>query len=168
MARFTFRYQSILNHREKAEQLCQRALAELLHERNALMQKLTTMQQTISQAKRDAADGLVGSVNLEQVAGVARYSARCTAEGHGVVRRVADLETRVEQARNRLLEASRERQALGLLRDKQQQAWELEQRRMEAKQLDELNAQAYTRRTQAEPARCEPLLPRSPLSSSST
>ena len=164
MARFTFRYQSILRHREKAEQLCQRALAELMHERNHLIQRLSSMQETISQVKREAAAGLVGSVDLDAVAGIARYSARCTADGHGLVRRVAELETRVEQARNRLVEASRERQALSLLRDKQAQAWEHEQRRMEAKRLDEQSTQAYHRRPEAEPSPCDPLLLRSPLS----
>lgn len=168
MARFTFRYETILKHREKAEQLCQRGLAQILHERNALMQRLSAMQQTISQTKRDAASGLVGKVDLEQVAGIARYSARCTADGHGLVRRVAELETRVEQARNRLIEASRERQALALLRDKQEQAWQLEQRRMEAKRFDEHATQAYARRPQAEPSPCVPLRPRSHSSSSST
>lgn len=162
MARFTFRYQTILKHREKAEQLCQRGLAQLMYERNALIQRLAGMQQTISQSKRDAAAGLVGTVDLEQVAGIARYSARCTADGHGLVRRVAELETRVEQARKSLVEASRERQALALLRDKQEQAWQLEQRRMEAKRFDEQSAQAYARsRPQAEPAPCAPSRPRS-------
>ncbi|MFI4862151.1 MAG: flagellar export protein FliJ [Phycisphaerales bacterium JB063] len=167
MAQFLFRYQSILNHREKAEQVCQRALAELMHERNGLIQKLTTMQQTISAAKRDAAEGLQGRIDLQAVAGIARYSARCTAEGHGIVRRVAELENRVEQARKRLLEASRERQALDLLKEKQHEAWTREQRRMEAKRLDDHTAQVYARETQAEPTPCEPSSPRSSLLSSS-
>lgn len=163
MARFTFRYQSILSHREKAEQVCQRALAELMHERNRLIQKLASMQQTISAAKRDAAEGLKGRIDLQAVAGIARYSARCTAEGHGVVRRVAELESHVELARKRLLEASRERQALALLRDRQHEAWTQQQRRMEAKRLDDHTAQAYARQIQAEPARCEHSSPRSSL-----
>jgi len=155
LARFEFRYQSILKHREKVEQLRQRALAEKLHERNALVNRLRAMQQTISAAKHEASEGLQGEIDLNAIAGIARYSARCTAEGHGLVRRVAVLETTVEQARKELLEATRERQALELLRDKQQQAWELEQRRMEAKQLDDLTSQAYARRLLAEPKRCE-------------
>ena len=161
MARFDFRYQTILKHREKAEQACQRALAVLMHERNGMIQRLASMQQTISQSKRDAAEGLQGRIDMQQVAGIARYSARCTAEGHGLVRRIAGLETHIEQARNRLLEASRERQALGLLRDKQHEAWHREQRRMEQKRLDDHTVQVFARKTQAEPARCEPLSPRS-------
>lgn len=164
MSRFEFRYQSILNHREKIEQQRKRALARHLHRRNELVGRLRRMQETISRAKREAGDALVGAVDLSAIAGIARYSARCTAEGHGLVREVAALETTVEQARKELLEASRERQALELLRDRQQQAYELEQRRMEAKRLDELTSQAYARRVMAEPTSCEPSSPRSPSS----
>ncbi|MGB0766196.1 MAG: flagellar export protein FliJ [Phycisphaeraceae bacterium] len=167
MQAFTFRFKAVLRQREAVEQQKQRALAKLMHQRNAMLGQLREMQETISTSKRQAADGLVGTVDLAAIAGIARYSASCALRGNRVVRELAQLETLVEQARNELMEASKNRKALELLRDRQRQAWELEQRRMEAKRLDEQTTQAYAAKAMAEPDRCEPFSPRPSSSSSS-
>lgn len=168
MQSFTFKYQAVLKQREAIEQARQRELAKLLHKRNAMFAQLREMQQTISASKREAAGGLVGKVDLSAIAGIARYSASCALQGNVLVREIAQLEIVVEQARNALVEASKNRKALELLRDRQRQAWELEQRRMEAKQLDEQTTQAYAAKVLTEPGRCEPSSLRSSSSSSST
>lgn len=168
MQPFIFRYQAVLKQRTLVEQQKQRALAELLHERNAMFAQLCEMQETISTSKRQAAAGLVGKVDLDAIAGIARYSASCALQGNTVVRGLAQLEKRVEQARNELIEATKNRKALELLRDRQRQAWDLEQRRMEAKRLDEQTTQAYAAQLMAEPDRCEPFSLPSSSSSSST
>jgi flagellar FliJ protein len=164
---FQFQYKTVLRQREVIEQQKQRALAKLMHQRNAMVSQLREMQETISQSKREAADGLVGTVDLSAIAGIARYSASCALQGNTLVRDIAKLETLVEQARNELIEASKNRKALELLRDRQRQAWELEQRRMEAKRLDEQTTQAYAAKAMAEPNRCVPSSPRSSSSLSS-
>ena len=168
MQAFQFQYKTVLRQREIIEQQKQRAFAKLMHQRNAMVIRLREMQETISTSKREAADGLIGTVDLGAIAGIARYSASCALQGNTLVREIAQLENLVEQARNELIEASKNRKALELLRDRQRQAWELEQRRMEAKRFDEHATQAYARRPQAEPSPCVPLRPRSHSSSSST
>lgn len=168
MSKFVFRYQSVLKQREDVERRERKALAKLMHERNGMVDRLREMQSSISQSKRDAAGGLVGRIDLDAIAGIARYSARCAAEGHGMVRKLAALETHVELAKMSLLDATKQRKALELLRDRQYEAWKLEQRRMEAKQLDEQTTQAYARRVLAESRTCEPSSPRLSSSSSST
>jgi len=167
MQTFQFRYKTVLRQREVMEQQKQRALAKLMHQRNEMVSQLREMQETISSSKRDAAEGLVGSVDLDAIAGIARYSASCALQGNATVREIAKLETLVEQARNELIEASKNRKALELLRDRQRQAWELEQRRMEAKLLDEQTTQTYAAKALAEPQRCVPSSPRSSSSLSS-
>lgn len=167
MKAFQFQYKVVLRQREVIEQGKQRALAKLMHQRNAMVGRLREMQETISTSKREAADGLVGTVDLGAIAGIARYSASCALQGNTLVRELAQLETLVEQARNELIEASKNRKALELLRDRQRQAWELEQRRMEASRLDEQTTQAYAAKVMAEHDRCEPSLQRSSSSSSS-
>ena len=167
MPAFEFKYKTVLKQREVIEQQKQRALAKLMHQRNAMVNQLREMQETISASKREAADGLVGAVDLNAIAGIARYSASCALQGNTLVREIAQLETLVEQARNELIEASKNRKALELLRDRQRQAWELEQRRMEAKLLDEQTTQAYAAKAMAEPDRCVPSSPRSSSSLSS-
>ena len=156
MKRFEFRYQAVLRQREAIEQGKQRALAKLIHQRNAMFGQLREMQDTISTSKRDAASGLVGAVNLDAIAGIARYSASCALRGNTLVREIAQLENLVEQARSELIEASKNRQALELLRDRQRQQWELEQRRMEASRLDEQTTQQYAAKAMAESTQCEP------------
>ena len=168
MHSFTFRFQAVLRQREVIEQQKQRALAKLMHHRNAMVNQLRDMQDTISTSKRQAADELVGTVDLNAIAGIARYSASCALRGNTLVRDLAKLENLVEQARNELIEASKNRKALELLRDRQRQAWELGQRRMEAKRLDEQTTQAYAAKVMAESDRCEPYSPRSSSSLSST
>jgi len=168
MQAFTFRFQAVLRQREVIEQQKQRALAKLMHERNAMVNQLREMQETISTSKRQAADGLIGNVDLDAIAGIARYSASCALRGNSLVRELAQVENLVEQARNELIEASKNRKALELLRDRQRQDWELGQRRMEAKRLDEQTTQAYAAKAMAEPDRCEPSSPRSSSSLSST
>jgi len=168
MQAFQFRYQAVFRQREVIEQQKQRALAKLIHSRNAMFAQLRTMQETISSSKREAASGLVGTVDLNAIAGIARYSASCALRGNTLVREIAQLENLVEQARNELIEASKNRQALELLRDRQRQEWELEQRRMEAKRLDEQTTQAYAAKVMAESNRCEPSSLRSSSSLSST
>lgn len=168
MQSFKFKYKAVLKQREVIEQGKQRALAKLMHQRNAMVNRLRQMQETISTSKRQAAEGLLGTVDLAAIAGIARYSASCALQGNTLVRELAKLENLVEQARNELIEASKNRKALELLRDRQRQAWELEQRRMEASRLDEQTTQAYAAKVMAESKRCEPSLPRSSSSSSST
>lgn len=168
MSRFVFRYQTVLKQREDAERRERKTVAVLMHRRNGMVQQLREMQDTISQSKRDAAGGLVGTIDLDALSGIARYSARCASLGHGLVRQLAELETQVEQAKTVLLEATKQRKALELLRDRQYEAWALEQRRMEAKQLDEMSTQAHARRVLAESRTCEPSSPRWSSLSSST
>lgn len=168
MSRFEFRYKAVFRQREAIEQQKQRAFAKLIHQRNAMFAQLREMQETISTSKRDAASGLVGKVDLDAIAGIARYSASAALRGNTLVREIAQLETLVEQARIELVEAAKNRKALELLRDRQRQDWELEQRRMEAKQLDEQTTQAYAAKVMAEPNRCEPSSLRSSSSLSST
>ena len=168
MPRFNFKYQAVFRQREAIEQQKQRAFAKLIHQRNAMFGQLREMQETISVSKHQAATGLVGQVDLDAIAGIARYSASCALRGNGLVREIAQLETLVEKAKSELMEAAKNRKALELLRDRQRQDWELEQRRMEAKQLDEQTTQAYAAKAMAEPDRCEPFSPRSSSSLSST
>lgn len=167
MQTFQFKYKVVLRQREVIEQSKQRALAKLMHQRNAMVSELREMQETISDSKRQAADGLIGTVDLNAIAGIARYSASCALQGNTLVREIAQLETLVEQARNELIEASKNRKALELLRDRQREAWDLEQRRMEAKRLDEQTTQAYAAKSMAESKQCVLSLPRSSSSLSS-
>lgn len=146
MTPFTFRYETLLRHRQQLEDQAQRALAERVRTRMILTDQLRGMQDTITQSKRDLGTSLVGKIDLSRVGEFTRYAAESTARGRQLVRKLAELETEVESARAALLDATRQRQALELLRDRDLAEWRRERDRRETAELDEAAAQASTRR----------------------
>ncbi len=145
MASFHFKLEPVLRQRQAEEDRCQRDLAKVLRQRMILRTQLRQMQETISSSKRDMAGGLIGRVDLAQVASFARYSGQVAQRAQQIVLRMAGLEKQVEQARGRLLQAARARQALELLRQRQYDRWRREQDRRETIELDEVAAQQFLR-----------------------
>ena len=153
MARgFQFRFETLLRHRRMVEDERQRELAQLLRARMILTDQLTRMQQTIRDSKRDMTGSLAGRVDLGQVAQFVNYSQHVQSRGQQIVARLAQLEGEVEESRQRLLDATRQRKALELLRDRDHAEWRRTQDRREQEELDELATQAYVRRQSLEPA----------------
>jgi len=145
MAGFQFKLQAVLTQRCRHEDECQRDLAKGLRQRMILENQLRHMQQTIRDSKQQLTGGLRGQVDLPQVSQFARYSGQVTQRAHGMVVKLAGLEKQIAGARERLIEATRARRALELLRDKQFRHWQREQDRREAARLDEIAVQAYAR-----------------------
>ena len=145
MPQFTFRYETLLQHRRNLEDQAQRALAERVRTQMILTDQLRSMQTQITESKRDLGDALVGKIDLSRVGEFTRYNADSTVRGRELVKRLAELETLVEAARQELLGATQQRKALDLLRERDLKKWKLEQDRKETAELDELASQAYTR-----------------------
>lgn len=145
MAGFKFRLEAVLRQRQMVEDERQRALAKLLRQRMILHDQLRAMQQSIRAAKSALSDGLVGTVDMDRVAGFARYSGQLSVRAQALVMRLAELEKQVKHAQDRLLQATQARRALELLRDRQWQAWRQQQERRELAAADESTVQRYTR-----------------------
>ncbi|MEM9420459.1 MAG: flagellar export protein FliJ [Planctomycetota bacterium] len=145
MPQFIFRYESLLQHRRNLEDQAQRQMAERVRTQMILTDQLRGMQQQISDSKRDLGGALVGKVDLSQVGEFTRYNADSTVRGRQLVRRLAELETQVETARQQLVNAMQQRKALDLLRERDLKKWKIEQKRKETAELDDLASQAYTR-----------------------
>lgn len=142
----------MLEHRRIIEDERQRELAKHLRQRMILMDQLRQMQDTIRSSKHDLAGSLVGKVDLTRVAEFARYSGQTTLRAQQIVQHLANLEQQIVSARSRLLEASRERKALELLRDKRHAEWQAGELRREAVELDDLSLQRHLRRVTLENA----------------
>jgi len=142
---FQFRYQTLLDRRREDEQQRQREVARCLRTRMILLDQLRGMQQTISTAKHEATAGLVGRVDVEAIRQIAAYSGQSTARGHAIVRKLASVEQEVTAARASLLDATRKRKALELLRDRERRAWQRGLDAREAAELDDLAAQRWLR-----------------------
>ncbi len=110
-----------------------------------LLDQIKDMQETIRDSKRLMADGLVGKVDLTRVGQFARYSGHAAQRARQIVVRLAGVEKQITAARQTLLDASRQRKALELLRDKHEARWRYEQDRKETLRLDELATGRYAR-----------------------
>ncbi len=145
MSTFRFKFQTLLAHHRRVEDQRQRDLAQLLRTRMILHDQIRDMQDTIRESKQSMADGLVGNVDLIRVGQFARYSGHAAARARQIVVKLASLENKVEEARASLLEATKQRKALELLRDKHEAKWRYEQNRRETNELDELASTRYAR-----------------------
>ena len=153
MATFRFRFETVLQHRRTSEDACQRDLAKELRQRMILQDQLRQMQQTILASKRQLGDALIGRIEMPRIAQFARYSGQTTQRAHGLVARLATIEKRIDRERRRLVEATRARKAIEILRQRHYQRWLREQERRQTVELDDLALQAYSRRIALEVAR---------------
>lgn len=145
MAKFTFRYQTLLDHRRRLEDEAQRDLARHLRTRSILHDQLRNQQDTITRSKHELSDALVGKVDLAAVGRFARYNATVAARARQIVTRLAGLEKEISAARDVLLDASRKRKVLELLYDRHLAQWKREQDMRETAELDDLTTQRYAR-----------------------
>jgi flagellar FliJ protein len=144
--KFVFQFESVLRQRQVEEDRCQRAFAKLLRQRLILHTQLRQMQQTITQSRGELRGVLLGAVDMSRVSQFAVYSGQATRQAQQVMMKLAQLERQMESSRSVLLEATKGRRAIELLRDKHLRRWRREQEAREAAQADEMNTQAFARR----------------------
>ena len=148
MPAFRFKLQPVLEQRRRTERDRQRELAELLTRKRELEAQLRTEQQTIHDDKAAMADRLVGRVDVSRIRQHASHVGQVTIRARRAAGELMTLHQRIEGARSSLLEATRARRAVELLRDRQYRRWLAEEQRREAAEQDELAMQSYGRRKQ--------------------
>jgi len=148
MARFTFRLQPVLEMREREERDKKLALAELERERLGMENQIRSYQLNIEHEQASLAEMLVGKGGIDfrgaRLQANAALSNRFSAQR--VVLELAGVHRRIEQARRELVEASTRRKAVELLRERQREAFESEQRRRESGELDDISVMRHARR----------------------
>lgn len=149
MARFQFKLQPVLRQRQIIEDQRRRDMAEVLRRKTQLLDQLREFQQTISASKQDLGGSLVGRIDMDRVSQFARFSSQAGLRARQVVGALAVVEQQVQAARARLVEASRARKAMELLRDRYREQWQREQDRRETATLDEIAVQGHARRLAA-------------------
>ncbi len=146
MAKFQFRFQTLLAHHRREEDQRQRELAQHLRTRMIFHDQIRDMQDTIRDSKQAMADGLVGKVDLTRVGQFARYSGHASQRARQIVHRLAGVEKQIDQARQTLLDATKQRKSLELLRENHETQWRYEQNRRETNEMDELATTRYAYR----------------------
>lgn len=150
MPRFRFALEGLLTARRAAEQQHQRAVAEIERERMTLEDRLRSQQSSIAASRRSLRDSLVGVLDAQMLRLHAASSIQQMRQGQRMALELAGVHKRLELARQSLVEASRARRAIELLRERRFAQWKAALDKAEADTLDELAVIAAARRRIAE------------------
>ena len=146
MRRMQFRFQRILELKERVEETRKAALGEAVAAMETEKRQLATLQSALdahrlgTQIPPDTAvDAGLMSLNTE-------YGRRLEREIGEQFERVRQTDVIVEERRQLLLEAARERQVFEILKERMAAQYRRERRRQEQFELDEVGAQVHERR----------------------
>ena len=138
MAKFRFELEPLLRARRMAEQSHQRAVAAIENERMGLEEALRQMQQQISSEKSGLQAELVGMIDAHQLRLGAAATMQSMRRAQRIVLELAGTHRRLEAARFELIEATKQRRAVELLRDKRFDEWKARLDKAETDAIDEL------------------------------
>lgn len=145
MPTFRFELEPLLTARRQTEKSRQRAVAVIEQERQHIEVSLRAHQQQIHDSKHSMRSGLIGVVDAEQLRWLAAATMLQMREAQRLVLQLAGVHRRLEQARNELIEASRQRRAVELLRERRFEEWKAAQEKIETDAIDELAVMAAAR-----------------------
>lgn len=140
MAGFTFKLEPVLKARLAEEQQKQIAVAEMERKRMQIEQSIRRRQQLLAASKSELKSALTGQVNTRDLAGTAASSMRLMGQAQKLVLELAAVHQHLGAARTELIEATRRRRAVELLRERRLGEWKREQNRIENAFLDEIAA----------------------------
>jgi len=145
MPRFVFKLQPVLDQRQREERGKQLAVAQLERERLALESRIRSCQSMMSDERRQLSAALSsgGRVDLRSVRLQAGASLKHNFDAQRASLELAGVYRKLIGAREELARASSRRKAVELLRDQQRRAFEAQQDRMEALDLDEMSVMRH-------------------------
>ena len=142
MARFVFQLEGVLRHRERIEKDRMRELALAQTEMARLQGELNSLDQEVRQSTTDVRENhLVGRLDMSYLAAHRRYMLGMQRKALALAQKMAAQQKQVEDARQALLEAAKQRKILEKLCERQQHRWAARQALHEAHALDELTTQ---------------------------
>lgn len=141
MARFRFRLATVLDHRRRVERDRQLEVARIEIERRALEEEIRACRDrlTSERAAMRVDLGANAKIDVTRLRWHAGVSGSIVGEAQRAVLKLAGVHQRLETARAALLEATTARKAVETLEQRALEAWRLQERRKEERELDELN-----------------------------
>jgi len=146
MPRFRFELDPVLRVRRLREQEKQRALAECEQARRDLEDRLRRHQENLAQGKEMMREAVVGRVDLAAMRGQAQASMQVQRRANEILLALAGAYQRIERARAELAEATRDRRAIELLRERRYAKWKADIEKAEIGFLDDLATSSAYRR----------------------
>ncbi len=149
MAKFVFQLQPVLGQREQIEREKQVVVGAINRERIELENELRAIQASIESEREDLRARLgpqaLGFAGVREQAMAVKALDRGAA---GVAVRLAEVLERLQQARSVLAQASADRRAIELLRERRYEQWRRELLSKEQRELDDVVNGASARRAQ--------------------
>ena len=133
------------NLRRRTEQDKRRVVADLERQRRDHEDTLRRQQEFISEGKRSLAGQLVGTLEISSLRDHAGSTIRLMGRAHRILLELAGVHKRLGPARGALIEATRQRRAVELLRERRFDEWKKRVNRLEDNALDELAVQSAGR-----------------------
>ena len=138
MVRFRFALDPLLKVRHRHEQVAQREVAELQRERLTMEDRIRAKQRLLAEGRLARRTALTGTLNIDALRGHAGSTLRVMRDAQRDVLELAGVHKRLESARAKLIDATRARRAVELLRERRYEVWRREHERRETAALDEL------------------------------
>lgn len=138
MAKFRFTLNPLLKVRRHAEQAHQRTVAQIERQRMEIEQHLRRQQMSISDGRSLLRAGLTGVVDMHSLRLHASSSMQMMRSAQKLVLELAGVHKRLDAARSALIEATKQRRAMEILRDRQLANWKAGIDRRETAALDEM------------------------------
>ena len=142
---FRFKLGPLLTARKQEERSAQLAVAALERQRLALEHTLRRHQQNILAGKQELRDRLVGELRMPIMRDHAASTVQLMRLADRIVLQLAGLHRQIEQARAKLIEATKRRRAVEILRERRFEQWKRDLERAEDAALDELAVQQAAR-----------------------
>ena len=142
MAKFLFKLQSVLQHRQLLEQEAQRVYSEKLAIKTDLQNRVKAMDAEVQAVLADLrANHLTGTLDLAFLAGHRRFMLGMQRQGIELLQKVGEASAEVDVAQAALAEAAKQRKILEKLKEKQLDRYKADQAAKELAAADEVAMQ---------------------------
>ncbi|MCH2148135.1 MAG: hypothetical protein MK095_01735 [Phycisphaerales bacterium] len=137
MSRFVFPYETLLDVRRREERAQQQMLSSLEAHRNELEGELRQRKGFLDSNREFTRTSLTGAVDIDGLRLHAGLAVQAMRRADSIVVQLAQLQSRLVEARALLVDRMRSRRAVEQLRDRMLRRWKLEQDRCERRLEDE-------------------------------
>ncbi len=138
MATFKFRLATLLKLREIKRDVSRGEYADALRALDVLRSQRASLDDEL-RSLRAARTSQRGVLNIDLLIQSSQHELLLRAQAGLLDKQSAEVQAEIERRRSKLMEADREVKVLEKLRDRQSQSFEQEQRRREAKEMDDIS-----------------------------
>lgn len=143
---FRFRLQAVLQHREYLEEMARHEFAAELAKQNQCEQHIAWLEEEHTRAREVMEQREIKGMPAKDFILANEYATVLRLQAMREQARLPMLRAKTSQAREKLVEATRDKKAMESLKKKHRARWEQDQLRMEQKILDEAAVSAFARR----------------------